>query len=445
MKRQTELLLDRLQSQNVRVRATAARLLGGARDPEAIGPLLTALQDEAAQVRAEAAQALGILADARSLAALIEASFDGHSTVRARAVRALGDLGDVASAEAVARGAYDRDKGVRAAAEAAIVQLGSAVEPAFCRLLSHIDHMVRAGATAGLRLVGTAACAPFLCRSFSEQTADAHYWAVEALARIQDPACLPALRLALHDEEATIRDCAVLALGRIGDPDALDSLAAVLTDPVEFVRMDAAWAIGAIRHPLGIGALCSAVASIQSMVRYEAVLGLILIADSHTVSPRLGLVPGGGLYDIRPVGLLQPTGPDGDGETPLLAVEARLQELDNPGTVPFRVVGAIGMTPHDRARILETLSGVKVKTPKGQVVRFPRWDAAEIADKARDSDDPAVRQGGQELMDYLTCPRAADYNRAQAFRTLVRPAGHAGSGDWNTLLTPAEPPGDAES
>jgi HEAT repeat protein len=71
-----------LQSSNLPVRRSAARVLGKISDAASVEPLIQALQDREASVRLEAARGLGRVGDKRAMAPLEQAQQDPDEAVR---------------------------------------------------------------------------------------------------------------------------------------------------------------------------------------------------------------------------------------------------------------------------------------------------------------------------------------------------------------------------
>ena len=126
------LLVDALQDQQWRVRATAAgaaTALGKLDDPAAPNLLLIALHDEQPNVRACAIRSLAELKDPRAVAPLIAAlGQDKNSYVRWHAAEALGKLEDPRAIDPLTAALKDRDELVRNTARRALEKISKAVQ-----------------------------------------------------------------------------------------------------------------------------------------------------------------------------------------------------------------------------------------------------------------------------------------------------------------------------
>jgi HEAT repeat protein len=179
-------LLALLTNANWRIRANAARALGGLKDRRAVEPLIALLSNtsEPWQVRGNAALALELIGDARAVPPLIAALQEPNSDVRRAAVTALGLLKDPCN-----------------------FQL-------FVKMLNAPEPEIRRGAIIGIEQIGGAA-------------------ALEPLSMV-----------ALHDEDPTVRASATSVLAWIKDPRSVDTFLTALQDSNIDVRINAASGLG---------------------------------------------------------------------------------------------------------------------------------------------------------------------------------------------------------
>ncbi len=122
---QAKIMAQRLRSLHT-VRAHAAMILGLLQDQRARSVLLTSLSDADPLVRMQSAGALGRLRVSDAVAGLIEVLDDSDSRVRQVAGGALGALCDPAAGPALQRAMHDQEGDVRARVASALGRLGHA-------------------------------------------------------------------------------------------------------------------------------------------------------------------------------------------------------------------------------------------------------------------------------------------------------------------------------
>jgi HEAT repeat protein len=118
-------LLPLLDDKDVDVRAEAARALGRARSPTAVGRLSAGLRDGNERVRALSTEALGLIGVPSAASALVPLLRDTSPRVRREAATALGKVGDRSEPvlAALRKAGGDQNKGVRDQAAAALRRL----------------------------------------------------------------------------------------------------------------------------------------------------------------------------------------------------------------------------------------------------------------------------------------------------------------------------------
>lgn len=87
-----EPLVEALNDENFKVRASAARALGKLKSEKSIEPLIKALKDEDYRVRVAVAESLGIIKSKKAIKPLIQTLKDENAEVRAEAAKALGEI-----------------------------------------------------------------------------------------------------------------------------------------------------------------------------------------------------------------------------------------------------------------------------------------------------------------------------------------------------------------
>jgi HEAT repeat protein len=239
-------ILAALESDDPRVRASAARQLGLARPLGVGNELLAALDDPDPAVSLTAADALGRINDPAAVPGLLLAIEHPSEAVRLGAARALGTMGVEAAVEPL-RSMLLGGEGleVSAAAEALGRIGGPAATDALVTALADPQPTARwHGAMAALEATGEPAVAP-LVTMLHGQGVEARRNAAEALGWIGSSSATQALVQALKkDGDATVRGQAAWALGEIGDPAARRALErAQLRDPAAEVQIAAEWAL----------------------------------------------------------------------------------------------------------------------------------------------------------------------------------------------------------
>jgi hypothetical protein len=142
-----DVLVDKLDEPDPKVRWQAARGLGYMRAKEALGPLGKAIRDADPGVRAVSAWAIGRIGDRGSLPELTEALRDADRQVRIEAVGALGELKCAESVAPLVALLKDPSPDIRASAAMALGEIGdtAALQP-LKELLNDPDAWVKKNA-----------------------------------------------------------------------------------------------------------------------------------------------------------------------------------------------------------------------------------------------------------------------------------------------------------
>jgi HEAT repeat protein len=143
-----------LNSTDPKVRQYAAYLLGKAKNPRAIQPLITALADFDKSVREQATFALSAIGKA-AIQPLAEAMKEPQWEVRYRAAEALGQIADEKVVKPLIKGLSDNKDHVRYMAVKGLREIGDsdAVEPMII-LLKDDNKYVRMMAVRALGMIG---------------------------------------------------------------------------------------------------------------------------------------------------------------------------------------------------------------------------------------------------------------------------------------------------
>lgn len=246
-----------LRDEDWAIREEAAILLGGLKDPRAVGPLTSSLRDRDRSVREAAIGALtsigepsvvalgacltdpelsvqeaastvlASIADARVLDPLARALRSSDWIVRMYAARAMGRIKDPGSIQSLLPLLQDHVKAVREEASSALAAIGEAAIPALLHTLTHQDWLVRLHAVESLgKTKSPKAVEPLLSALFNDGDSAVREDAIRALGDIGDPQAVEFLFTAMN--EPGLRTLAVEALGRIGDRRAVPVLIKVV-------------------------------------------------------------------------------------------------------------------------------------------------------------------------------------------------------------------------
>ena len=239
-------MLAALESEDPKIRASAARQLGLARPMGVWKNLLAALDDPDPAVSLAAADALGRIDDPTAVPGLLLAIEHPYELVRLGAARALGMMG-VESAVAPLRTMLLEGEGleVSVAGEALGRIGGPAATDALLTAMADPQPTGRWHAAMGaLERMGESSVSP-LVAMLDSQDADARRNAAQALGWIRSSSATEALVHALkNDGDVAVRTQAAWALGEIGDPAAQTALErAQLHDSAIEVQTAAEWAL----------------------------------------------------------------------------------------------------------------------------------------------------------------------------------------------------------
>jgi HEAT repeat protein len=242
-------LLAALESDDPRMRASAARELGLARPLGVWNELLASVDDPDQAVSLVAAEALGRINDPAAVPGLLIAVEHPSEQVRLGAARALGTMGIEAAVEPL-RAMLLQGAGleVSVAGEALGRIGGPMATDALLTALADPQPTARWHvAMAALEGMGEPAVAP-LVAMLKGQDAHARQNAAQALGWIGSPSATKALMVALNkDGDAAVRGQAAWALGEIGDPAARRALErAQLGDPAVEVQTAVGWALSRV-------------------------------------------------------------------------------------------------------------------------------------------------------------------------------------------------------
>jgi HEAT repeat protein len=219
-------ILAGLESDDPRMRASAARQLGLVRPLGVWNELLAALDDPEPAVGMAAAEALGRIDDPAAVPGLLIAVEHPSEQIRLGAARALG-----------------------------MMQVEAAVDPLQAMLLRGDGSEVSVAGEALGRIGGPAASEALLVALADPEPTPRWHAAMAALESVGEPAVAPLLAM-LDSQDFYARRNAAQALGWIGSSSATGALVEALReDPEPAVRGQAAWALGETGDPAARRAL----------------------------------------------------------------------------------------------------------------------------------------------------------------------------------------------
>ena len=327
-------LIEKMNSENPKVRAEVAWGLGLLKDPRAVEALVAATDDQEAEVRRHAIMALGLIKDARAVGPLIAALAD--ESLAGEAKDALVPIGEPAvepllSALEGATGRMRRD----ILWVLGMIRDRRATEPLIAALKDE-DPDTRAVAILGLGCVrDERAVEPLIAAMGEDRFADS---VAQALAEIGEPAVEPLITVVESAErELLVRQKAAKALGLIKDARAVEPLIRALQDPIlrhaaatalvgfraiatarlievmqdenPEIRAHAAAALGRLMDGDALPALLLATRDPEPSVRAQVARALGQLEDRRAVPELIGALkdPDGGvrLEAVRALGFLR--------------------------------------------------------------------------------------------------------------------------------------------
>jgi HEAT repeat protein len=325
-------LITALETDNLYVRESAARLLGDVKDAAVVSPLIEAQQDNSKFVRDAAAESLQRVNDNRAIPVLLKALSSDNNQVRDEATRALAKYRDLDSVNRIMEALQDNDPLVRVGAAKVLGETGSAhaVKP-LIPMLKDKDSDVRYSVAMALQqlswfpdtddekasycvasqqwdqcvLLGETA-KPYLIMALSDHQSSIRNRASNALMLMEwQPAnneeaarfcaaqqdwdkcvqlgevAVPFLADELSDSDLTRKIASAQALGKIGSPACTEPLSMALQDASQNVRIAAVNALAQINDPKALGSLVIALDNSDRFVRIEAAQALEIQIDNY--------------------------------------------------------------------------------------------------------------------------------------------------------------------
>jgi len=290
------LLLEALRSIKDPVRQYTARILGLARDVEAVPSLINIINDESAVVRVEVAHALGNIKDERAIPHLVKGLRDHHDKVRKAIVDALVKFGVLAVGPLHSALTHTKNKYVIISIISALGELQSLSSiPLLIDHLSSTFYSVRketqdALARYGKKIVqpllqklayNTSDIEPLLKTAESDEDVNNQIRAIRALGDLEDHRAANLMKklitttpphIATVAEEALVkigcaawgRSGALIVIGNVGDSSVVEDLKPSLADDSPHVRYEAIRAIGRLKGK-------QAIPELEGIVRTDSI------------------------------------------------------------------------------------------------------------------------------------------------------------------------------
>jgi HEAT repeat protein len=238
--RVTELLIERLDSEEVETRQAAAIALGRIGDARAVPALVRELTTNAEMV-IPAAGALAKIGDRRAFDALIDLIGHPQAAVRQSVVAAINSIGHPDMPHRAVELLRDEDPHVR---ESAVKIAGYFGYPQCRELLFERcrdeDENVRRAAIEHIPYLDDDRTLQMLADAIENGTARVRASAAQALGQVESPRTLSLLLAALNDADQWVRYFAARSIGRHAYAESADALAGVAAnDPADHVRIAA--------------------------------------------------------------------------------------------------------------------------------------------------------------------------------------------------------------
>jgi len=344
--RVTDLLIEQLNSEDLRVRQAAVIALGRIGDRKAVPTLIRILNTERDLV-IEAAGALAKIGDPRAFEML------------------LGLIGDP-------------DAGVRQAAISAINSLGHPeMASRAVTLLQDSDGRVRESAVKIAGYFGYPECVVLLFELCQDPDENVRRAAVGHLPYLDDDRILPILNDALHNGTPKVRSAAAHALGQLESSQALPGLLAAMNDPDSWVRYFAVRSIGQHKMP-------EAIDKLEFMAKADAA-GHVRIAALEAL---------GQLGGARAVAIIAPMSESAESDMARAALKS-LGSIGHPDSLPPLLTALRSTEPVIRIAALDALA----KRGGAGTADALQWAAAA-------DENPQVSQAAIEALGRLATPDA---------------------------------------
>lgn len=238
--------IRQLRGRNAWRRECAAELLGIARTPRAVEPLVAALGDPVLDVRMRAARALSAFGGMRAYGAIVAALSDENRWSMIQIADLLREMGPGVVRQLVAAFPSMR-RGAQLAAIDVLAHVGDTSAGALLtQLLRRPDSDIRARAAAALGRIGYREAVPRLIALLRDEAWPVRAMAAKALGALHVNAAVEPLCTGLKDREWWVRANSAAALRSIG-PAGLEALRAMCNDADSFARDQAKAVLSAER------------------------------------------------------------------------------------------------------------------------------------------------------------------------------------------------------
>lgn len=244
-----ELLIEKLEADDLEVRQTAARALGELKNERAAAVLIEVLETDS-ELAPEAARVLGQIGDLRAFGPLVDLLRTGDASSRQAAVGSLKSLAHPETVSCLCDLLMDTDPGVREPALRVVGYFGAkGCEAKVFQCCDDPEERVRKAAIEQLPLIDDERAVSALIRILKEDSSPrVRGAAAQALGRVKSDETVvaaAALREALSDTDSWTRYFAVRSLGALQDTAAAAALTREMlikiaeTDSAEQVRVAA--------------------------------------------------------------------------------------------------------------------------------------------------------------------------------------------------------------
>lgn len=258
-------LVNALDHQDRKVRATAARALGNLASAAAVEPLISRLDDNDYHVSKEVSNALSQIGGPSTVRALKTRFAGAKSDLQKRIVECISLIQDESAVAVLIEIMCEDDPWIQRAAKKRLVGMGG--DPVIQRLielLSNADRKVREIAAEALGELG----AREAIRGLREALKDEDYWKDHPKGNISNtPTFQEQWRILI---QSGVRSKAAEALGKVGGMENLPILLDALEDPSYLVRIQGAIALGTLGNEEGIDHLVRAFRDEHPTVRRAA-------------------------------------------------------------------------------------------------------------------------------------------------------------------------------
>jgi len=244
--------------------------------------LLAMLDSENVGLRASAAKAIGMIGDTSALAALLGHLSDNDAVAGDALAEAIARLGDRSAVPALSAALNASDEATRARAAYALGALkASEATPQLGRMLREGEPLAARRAAEALAAIGTTEALTALAAPLADGAMTSARHAAMIGLELAGPQAVPTLVAALSQGQATLRANSAEMLGWLKAAPATTELAQALSDTDPVVRSQAAWALGEVATPQAKAALTGAIAAETDAAAHQAATAALAHAEAR--------------------------------------------------------------------------------------------------------------------------------------------------------------------